>query len=37
MEDAKRFVPSVLEASGRLGPDAVTSLEYLRTLIYFAP
>jgi hypothetical protein len=35
MEDAKRFVPFVLEAYGRLGPDAVTSLEYLRTLCRF--
>ncbi len=35
VEDAKRFVTSVLEASGRLGPDAVIFLEYLRTLYRF--
>ena len=35
VEDAKRFVAFVLEASGRLGPDAVAFLEYLRTLCRF--
>ena len=35
MEDAKRFVAFVLEASGWLGPDAVAFLEYLRTLCRF--
>ena len=35
VEDAKRFVAFALEASGRLGPDAVAFLEYLRTLCRF--
>ena len=35
VEDAKRFVAFVLEASGRLGPDAAAFLEYLRTLCRF--
>ena len=35
MEDATRFVAFVLEASGRLGPDAVAFLEYLRILSRF--
>ena len=35
MEDAKRFVAFVLEASGRLGPDAGAFLDYLRTLCRF--
>ena len=35
VEDAKRFVAFVLEASGRLGPDAVAFLEYLRALCRF--
>ena len=30
VEDAKRFVAIELEASGRLGADAVAFLEYLR-------
>ena len=36
VEDAKRFMAFVLEASGRLGPDAVAFLEYLRTLCRLA-
>ena len=35
VEDAKRFVAFVLEASGRLGPDAGAFLDYLRTLCRF--
>ncbi len=35
VEDTKRFVAFVLGASGRLGPDAVAFLEYLRTLCCF--
>ena len=35
MEDAKRFVAFVLEASGWLGPDAAAFLKYLRTLNRF--
>jgi hypothetical protein len=35
VEDAKRFVDFGLEASSRLGPDAVAFLEYLRTLCCF--
>ena len=35
VEDAKRFVAFVLEASERLGPDAATFFEYLQTLCRF--
>jgi hypothetical protein len=35
VEDAKHFVAFVLEASGRLGPDAGAFLDYLRTLCRF--
>ena len=35
VKDAKRFVAFVLEASGRLGPDAGAFLDYLRTLCRF--
>ena len=35
VDDPKRFVPFVLEASGRLGPEASAFLEYLRTLCPF--
>jgi hypothetical protein len=30
VDDPKRFVPFVLEASGRLGPEAGAFLEYLQ-------
>ena len=33
VEDAKRFVAFVLEASGRLDPDVVPFLEYLRRIL----
>ena len=36
MNDPKRFVPFVLEASGgQLGPEASAFLEYLKTLCPF--
>ena len=35
VDDPKRFVPFVLEASGRLGPEASAFLEYLKTLCPF--
>ena len=35
VDDPKRFVPFVLEASGRLGPDAAAFLEYLKSLFPF--
>ena len=35
VEDAKRFVAFVLEASGRIGPDAAAFLEYLQSLCGF--
>ena len=35
VEDPRRFVPFVLEASGRLGSDAKAFLEYLRTICCF--
>ena len=35
VEDPRRFVPFVLEASGRLGSDAKAFLEYLRTICSF--
>ena len=35
MEDPKRFVPFVLEASGRLGPEAGAFLEYLQSICSF--
>ena len=37
VEDAKRFVAFVLQASGRLGPDAVAFLEYLRVALVSFP
>jgi hypothetical protein len=35
VEDLKRFVPFVLEASGRLGPEAGAFLEYLQSICSF--
>ena len=35
MDDPKRFVPFVLEASGRLGPEAGAFLEYLQSICSF--
>jgi hypothetical protein len=35
VEDAKRFVAFVLEASGRIGPDAAAFLECLQSLCGF--
>jgi hypothetical protein len=32
VDDPKRFVPFVLEASGRLGPEAGAFLEYLQSI-----
>jgi hypothetical protein len=34
VDDPKRFVPFVLEASGRLGPEVGTFLEYLLQSIF---
>jgi hypothetical protein len=35
VDDPKRFVPFVLEASGRLGPEAGAFLEYLQSICSF--
>ena len=35
VDDPKRFVPFVLEASGHLGPDAAAFLDHLKTLCPF--
>ena len=37
MDDPKRFVPFVLEASGRLGPEAGTFLEYMQSIFCSFP
>jgi hypothetical protein len=35
VDGPKRFVPFVLEASGRLGPEAGAFLEYLQSICSF--